>query len=237
MLSRNKKSTVIALAAGLAITLSACATDTVEDEGSGAAPSAPSAPPAPSAPSAKPSPVAALDSLTGKQTAVTLDPSFLAGLEMLKLKPGVVAPATLTGAKIAFPITSGNVTYFEPDSGVEPFVQGEIMHAKSGLSLTGGGKVVEITDFVVDPEESVATAKITVDDKVFAESAEVFILDGSTVNPLMVNAGAGTAVLEGTTVSLTKTAADALNMVFGSTALTEGFLVGIAEITLALPKS
>jgi hypothetical protein len=53
----------------------------------------------------------------------------------------------------------------------------------------------------------------------------------------MVNAGAGTAVLEGTTVKLTKTAADALNMVFSSTALTEGFLVGIAEITLALPKS
>ena len=168
---------------------------------------------------------------------MTLDPSFLAGLKMLKLTPGVVAPATLTGAKIAFPITSGNVTYFAPDSGVDPFVQGKIMHAKSGLSLTGGGKVVELTDFVVDPEESVLTGKVTVDDKVFAESAPLFILDGSTVNPLMVNAGAGTAVLEGTTVKLTKTAADALNMVFSSTALTEGFLVGIAEITLELPKS
>ena len=235
MLSRNKKSTVLALAAGLAITLSACATDTVEESDTRVPPT--SGAPAPSAPSAEPSPAAAIDSLTGKQTAVTLDPSFLKGLEMLKLKPGVVAPATLTGAKIAFPITSGNVTYFDPASGVDPFVQGLINHKTSGLSLTGGGKVVEITDFVVDPAESVATAKITVDDKVFAESAEVFLLDGSTVNPLMVNAGAGTAVLEGTTVKLTKTAADALNMVFSSTALTEGFLVGIAEITLTLPKS
>jgi len=234
MLSRNKKSTMLALAAGLAITLSACATDTVEEEDTGAAPPAPSAP---SAPSPEASPEAAIASLTGKQTAVTLDPSFLAGLEMLKLKPGVVAPATLTGAKIAFPITGGNVTYFDPASGVDPFVQGLINHKGSGLSLTGGGKVVEITDFVVDPAKSVATAKITVDDKVFAESTEVFLLDGSTVNPLQVNAADSTAVLEGTTVSLTKGAADALNMVFGSTALTENFLVGIAEITLVVPAS
>lgn len=234
MLSLSKKSSMLALAAGLAITLSACGTDTVEDgatsrdtdTGAGA----------PAAPSAEPSPAAAIDSLTGKQTAVTLDPGFLAGLKSLKLTPGVVGGATLTGAKIAFPITGGNVTYFSPDSGVDPFVQGMISHDGSGLSLTGGGKVVELTDFVVDPEESVLTGKVTVDDKVFAESTELFFLDGSTVNPLMVNAGAGTAVLEGTTVSLTKGAADALNMVFGSTALAEFFKVGIAEITLELPK-
>ncbi|MBW3639573.1 MAG: hypothetical protein KY451_06980 [Actinobacteria bacterium] len=227
MLSRNKKSTVLALAAGLAITLSACATDTVEEEGTGAAPSAPSA---------EPSPAAAIDSLSGKQTAVTLDPSFLAGLTSLKLEPGVVGGATLNGAKIAFPITGGNVTYFDPKSGVDPFVQGMIVHNGSGLSLTGGGKVVELTDFVVDPEKSMLTGKVTVDDKVAVESAPLFFLDGSTVNPLMVNAGAGTAVLEGTTVSLTKAAADLLNKTFGSTALKEFFTVGIAEITLELPK-
>ena len=231
MLSR-KKSSVLALAAGLALSLSACGTDVVDDDassgnGTGAAPSAPSA---------APSPAAAIDSLSGKQTAVTLDPGFLAGLESLKLTPGVIGGATLTGAKIAFPITGGNVTYFDPASGVDPFVQGMILHDGSGLSLTGGGKVVELTDFVVDPAESVLTGKVTVDDEVFAESAPLFFLDGSTVNPLMVNASAGTAVLEGTTVSLTKTAADALNMVFGSTALAEFFKVGIAEITLELPK-
>jgi hypothetical protein len=231
MLSRNKKSTMLALAAGLAITLSACATDTVEDEGTGAAPSAPPAP------SPQPRPVAAIDSLSGVQTAVTLDKDFLAALTSLKVTPAPVAPATLTGAKIAFPITSGNVTYFAPDSGVEPFVQGEITHAESGLQLTAGGKVVKLTDFVVDPEESMLTGKVTVDGKVAVESAPLFFLDGSTVNPLMVNAGAGTAVLEGTTVSLTKAAADLLNKTFGITALEEFLKVGIAEITLELPKS
>jgi len=65
----------------------------------------------------------------------------------------------------------------------------------------------------------------------------LFFLDGSTLNPLQVNEAQGTAVLEGTTVKLTKTAADALNMVFMTDALTEFFTVGIAEITVALPQS
>jgi hypothetical protein len=44
-------------------------------------------------------------------------------------------------------------------------------------------------------------------------------------------------VLEGTTVSLTKTAADALNMVFKTDALAEFFKVGVAEITVDVPQS
>ena len=80
------------------------------------------------------------------------------------------------------------------------------------------------------------TGKVTVDGAVFAESAPLFFLDGRTLNPLEVNEAAGTAVLEGTTVSLTKTAADALNMVFETDALAEFFKVGIAEITVDLPK-
>ena len=55
------------------------------------------------------------------------------------------------------------------------------------------------------------------------------------MNPLEVNAEEGTAVLEGTTVSLTAEAAELLNMTFGTDALAEFFLVGVAEITLELP--
>ena len=42
-------------------------------------------------------------------------------------------------------------------------------------------------------------------------------------------------MLEGTTVSLTAEAAELLNTTFGVDALTEFFLVGVAEITLQLP--
>ena len=223
MYSLKKKTAAFALTAGLALTVTGCG----EDDVTGATDVTQDA-----------EPVAQIDSLDGKQTAVILDQGFLDGLNSLKLTPATLGGATLNGGTIAFPISGGNVTYFDPSSDVEPFVQGEILHDGSGLSLTGpNGKVVELTDFVVDPGESELTGKVTVDGEVFAESAPLFFLDGSTLNPLEVNPDKGTAVLEGTTVSLTKTAADALNMVFETDALAEFFKVGIAEITVALPKS
>lgn len=230
MYNLKKRSSVLAVGAALSLSLAACggATES-ETPRAGSAPS--------EAPSSSPSPVAAIDSLSGVQTAVTLDTAFLDGITGLGLAPGVVGGATLEGAVVAFPITGGNVTYFDPASGVEPYVQGEILHDGSGISLTGGGKVVELTDFVVDPAESVLTGKVTVDGEVAAPSAPLFFLDGSTLNPLQVNEADGTAVLEGTTVSLTADAASLLNMTFGVDALTEFFPVGIAEITVALPKS
>jgi hypothetical protein len=229
MLSLKKKSAVLALGATLTLGLAACGSNDTETTGTGSNSSSENT---------QPSPAAQIDTLSGKQTAVTLDPGFLEGLTALKLTPATIGGATLEGAKIAFPITGGNVTYFSPDSGVEPYVQGLINHDGSGLRLTGAnGKVVELTDFVVDPAESMLTGKVTVDGMVFAESAPLFFLDGRTLNPLQVNEAEGTAVLEGTTVSLTKTAADALNMVFETDALAEFFKVGVAEITVALPKS
>ena len=233
MLSLRTRTATIALAAGLSLTLAACSSDdSTSGSGSSGSGSSESA-----APESSPTPAAAIDSLTGVQTAVTLDPSFVEGITSLMLTPGVVGGATFDAAagKIAFPISGGNVTYFDPASGVEPFVQGSIEHDGSGLSLTGGGTTVELTDFVVDPEESVLTGTVTANGMVAAESAPLFFLDGSTLNPLQVNQAEGTAVLEGTTVSLTAEAAELLNMTFGTDALTEFFLVGVAEITVEVP--
>ncbi len=175
-------------------------------------------------------PVAKIDSLTGQGTSVTLDPSFLAGLTSLKLTPGPVGSAKIDGAVATFPITGGNVTYFTPGT-VSPFVQGKINHDGSGLSLTGGGTKVELTNFVVDPAGSVLTGKVTANGKVAAESAPLFFLDGRTLKPLQTGAG-DTAILEGTTVSLTKEAADLLNSTYNVTALTPFFKVGVAKITV-----
>ena len=226
MLSLKNKTSILALSAGLALTLAACGSD---DAGTTASTATAEA---------SPTPAAAIDTLSGEATAVTLDPSFLEGLTALQLTPATVGSATLEGARLEFPITGGNVTVFDPASGVDPYVQGLINHDGSGLQLTGAnGSVVQLTDFVVDPAKSVLTGKVTANDEVFAESAPLFFLDGSTLNPLEVNEADGTAVLEGTTVSLTQTAADALNMVFETDVLTEFFLVGVAEITVALPSS
>ena len=127
----------------------------------------------------KPAPVAEIPSLSGKDTAVTLDAGFVDALGSLKLTPAPVGTAEITKEGVAeFPITGGNVTYYEPGT-VSPYVQGMIDHDGSGLSLTGGGKKVELTDFEVDPGKSVLTGKVTVDGKVAAESAPLFFLEAA----------------------------------------------------------
>jgi hypothetical protein len=177
-----------------------------------------------------PEPVAQIDSLSGKTTAVTLDAGFVEALGTLKLTPAPVGDGKISKAGVAsFPITGGNVTYYEPGT-VSPFVQGEIDHDGSGLSLTGGGKTVELTDFVIDPGASVLTGKVSVDGTVAAESAPLFFLDGRTLKPLQ--AEGDTAVLEGTTVKLKQEAAELLNTTFGTDALAGGLVIGVAKITV-----
>jgi len=178
----------------------------------------------------KPEPVAQIDALSGQRTDVMLDAGFVEALGTLKLTPAPVGDAKITKAGVArFPITGGNVTYYEPGT-VSPYVQGEIDHDGSGLSLTGGGKVVELTDFVIDPGASVLTGKVSVDGEVAAESAPLFFLDGRTLEPL--KAAGATAVLEGTTVKLKDEAATLLNDTFGTDALQGGLVIGIAKITV-----
>ena len=212
---RLRTPTIILATAALALGAAACGDDDDQQSQS----------------QARPDPVAQVDQLSGRSTAVTLDGGFVEALTSLKLTPGPLGDAAISKSGVAsFPITGGNVTYYEPGS-VSPYVQGEIDHAGAGLSLEGGGKRVELTDFVVDPGASVLTGKVTVDGEVAAESAPLFFLDGRTLNPLEVNDN-GTAVLEGTTVKLKAEAAELLNTTFGVDALQEGLVIGVAKITI-----
>jgi hypothetical protein len=176
-------------------------------------------------------PVAQVDALSGRTTAVTLDAGFVSALQSLKVTPAPLGAASISDTGVArFPITGGNVTYYQPGT-VSPYVQGELDHDGSGLSLTAGGTEVELTDFVIDPGASVLTGTVSVDGEVAAESAPLFFLDGRTLNPLRVNQN-GTAVLEGTTVKLKAEAADLLNQTFGIEDLQEGLVIGVAKITI-----
>ena len=140
--------------------------------------------------------------------------------------------ATISKAGVAkFPITGGNVKYYTPGT-VSPYVQGEIDHDGSGLSLTAsGGPKVELTDFVIDPGASVLTGRVSVDGKVAADSAPLFFLDGRTLKPLKTGPD-NTAILEGTTVKLKAEAADLLNQTFKVDALKPGLVIGVAKITV-----
>ena len=212
--------TAVASSAVLAFGVGACGDDSKSGGDSGSATAA-----------QKPEPVAQIDQLTGERTSVLLDQGFVQALTDLKVTPGPVGDASISKSGTAtFPITGGNVTYYEPGS-VSPFVQGIINHDGSGLSLTGGGKMVKLTDFVVDPGTSKLTGKVTVDGKVAAKRTPLFFLDGRTLQPLKSKDN-GTAVLQGTTVDLMGGAADLLNQTFGVKALKGGLKIGVAKITV-----
>jgi hypothetical protein len=184
-----------------------------------------------SSPQKSAKPVAKIDSLSGKSTSVALDPSFVKALQSLKLTPAPVGNASISKAGVAsFPITGGNVTYYKPGT-VSPYVQGTIRHEDSGLSLTGAGKTVKLTNFVVDPGKSVLTGDVSVGGKVAAKNTPLFFLNGNTLQPLKTKSN-GTAVLQGTTVELKPSAAQLLDKTFGVKALKGGLKVGVAKITI-----
>ena len=178
-------------------------------------------------------PVAEIPDLTGDVTEVTLDSGFVQALTDLKVTPGPVGDGEISKDGVAsFPITGGNVTYYDPASPVRPFVQGIIDHNGSGLSLSAGDTTVELTDFVIDPGTSELTGTVTANGKEAATDALLFDLDGSTLNPLKSNPD-GSATLEGTTVELSSDAATLLNDTFGIDALKGGLVIGISSITVA----
>ncbi len=176
-----------------------------------------------------PKPVAAIDSLQGNDTQVTLDQGFVDALTALKLTPGTVGTAKLTDGALIFPITGGNVTVFKPGA-VSPYVIGQIQHEGSGLSLEAGGTKVELTNLNVDPGVSRVYGDVSVNGKLAVSSAYLFKLDGRTLKPL--STGSGTATLEGTKVEISPVAAPLLNQTFKTDAVKPGLLVGIAKITV-----
>ena len=177
-------------------------------------------------------PAAQIDNLTGVDTQVTFDSGFVDALTKLEVTPGPVGDAEISKDGVAsFPITGGNVTYYDPSSPVRPYVQGVIDHEGSGLSLTAGKTEVELTDFVIDPGTSELTGTVSVNGKEAATDALLFDLDGSTLEPLKTNPN-GTATLAGTTVKLSADAASLLNDTFGITDLEGGLVIGISAITV-----
>src|SRR4051794_15910231 len=202
---------VLAAAAALSLGASACGSDDSSTTSGGSQSSS----------SSQPAPVAKIDQLTGRTTAVALDGNFVKALQSLELTPSPVGDADISSSGTAtFPITGGNVTYYKPGT-VSPFVQGEIDHDGSGLQLKGGGKTVRLTNFKIDPGASVLTGKVMVDGKQAAADAPLFFLDGRTLEPLATEDN-GTAVLQGTTVKFKDEAARLLNQTFGTDALEGG---------------
>ncbi len=177
-----------------------------------------------------PQPVASVEALQGETTSVKLDKGFTDALTQLKLTPGVVLAAKLTpDGSLEFPITGGNVSVFEPGS-VPNYVVGQIQHEGSGFTLTGGGTEVTIGNLNVDPGVSVVYGDVLVDDEPVVSSVPIFDLNGNTLQPLRTEGD--TAILQGSEVKISETAAGLLNDTFKTDAVKPGLLVGVATITV-----
>jgi hypothetical protein len=224
--SATRKTFVAAAALSAVVGLSAC--------GSNQTDTAQAADGSSSASYGRPAPAATVAAIPGGSTAVVLDPGFLEALTTLGLTPGTIGGATLDGATgtITFPMTGGEVTLYDRESGYRPWVQGTLFHEGSGLSLTAGGTVVDLTDFTIDPGKPARLfGNVAVNGTLAAPSAPLFNLDGSTLNPPTTDAD-GSAVLQGTTVELSDEAAALLNTTFGTDALAGGFVIGVATVTV-----
>jgi hypothetical protein len=181
-----------------------------------------------------PAPVAAVPEIFGGNTAVALDANFLAALKSLGVTPGVLGNATLTNGSVAFPITGGSVVYWSPSGKYRPYVQGIIEHNGSGLSLTAGSTVVDLTNFTINPGNSKLYGDVTVNGTVAATQAYLFDLHGQTLKPLQVDGN--NAILAGTQVHISPDAAAVLNKVFNTTGVPSELLVGVATITAQIAK-
>ena len=224
--SATRKTFVAAAALSAVVGLSAC--------GSNDSDTAQAADSSSSASYGRPAPVATVAAIPGGSTAVALDTGFTDALTQLGLTPGVIGGATLDAATgtVTFPMTGGEVTLYDRESGYRPWVQGTLFHEGSGLSLTAGSTTVELTDFTIDPGKPARLfGNVSVNGQLAAPSAPLFDLDGSTLNPPTMDAD-GSAVLQGTTVKLSPEAAALLNQTFSTDALAGGFVIGVATVTV-----
>jgi hypothetical protein len=222
------KSTIGVIAAGaLAFSLAACSAPAEEE---------PTASSSSESSNETPDPTAVIDELGGVDTQVTLYQGFLDAITGLGLTPGVIGGATLTDGVLAFPITGGNVEYWDPELDYRPYVQGSVEHDGSGISLTAGDITVELTDFRIDPGTSELFGTVSANGEEVGQDILIFELNGSTLNPLEEGPN-GEAILEGTEVYVSEDAAGLLNDTFGTDAVEggreAGLLVGVAQITAA----
>ncbi len=175
-------------------------------------------------------PIVGPATLTGMQTAVTLDTKtigYLMGLGVTVAGNGKAHGVTLSdGAAVAFPITGGTVTVYTKGTHT-PYVEGMINHVGSGITLTAGSKSVKLTDFLVNPGTSMLSGTVDTGSGTPMTNVPLFFLDGSR----LTISGTGPYMLDGTKVTLLPSTATTLESFFGATGKIPAYTeIGVAHI-------
>jgi len=200
-----KRVAVVALVAGLA---------------AGSAASAASA-------SAAPRSAAGQVRLTGGDTSVTTAPGIAAAL----LGHGIVPIATLPGTagarigsggisvRFTFPVTGGWLNAAQ--------LRGTIWHRGGILFLSPGtGKKIKVSAFVISVHQGVLTAEVNGNPKVRVPLLRLSLAHAT------IHAGRHFVRISGIILTLTATAASALDATFGTTLFTPGLELGTASTLL-----
>ena len=168
--------------------------------------------------------VTAIPNLTGVGTSVILDAGTASALKGLgvAIAPSGNATFEASTSTITFPITSGYAEIHSNPAVKPGYIQGSINHQASGFTLSAGATKVELSDFVVDPGNSMLYG--TVGDK---PGVPLLSLDGTDVK---VSMEGGNVVLFGTVAKLTDTAATALNGAFKTQAIKAGTPLGVVRL-------
>ena len=161
----------------------------------------------------------------GGTTSLELNAATAAALTSLGVTPGVTGTATASGSTVTFPITGGDAVIHANKHYAPGYVDGVILHQGSGLTLTKGGTTVTLSDFTIDPGNSILYGDVN--GTVGAADVPLLQLDG---RPLVISTSGGQVHLDGTIANLTPTAASALNKAFGVTAFEAGMHLGTAHI-------
>jgi len=166
--------------------------------------------------------------LNGQSTSVTLNASTAAALKSLNVSVAPTGSATFDASTstVSFPITGGFAAIHSDPNYKPGYIVGVVLHQASGLMFSSGGKSLTVSDFVVDPGDSILTA--TVGGK---PGIPLLFLDGTAVK--VSTDSAGDVVLDGTVAKLTATAASALNQTFGVTAFAAGIPLGVVHLVAA----
>ncbi|MDA0142416.1 hypothetical protein [Solirubrobacter deserti] len=146
--------------------------------------------------------------LASGTTSVTLDAGAGAALQSLG-----IAAAPIGSNSLAFPITGGRAN-------AESYA-GSIEHS-GGIALTRGSTRVELTNFTIDVDDTPDLTAL-----VGGRRVPILSLD---LAALKASVRGRTITLEGAALKLTAAAAGALNQAFGTTAFTEGLLLGTATV-------
>jgi hypothetical protein len=212
-MSFKTKASIAALVGALALTGVACGSDDKSDSNASGASTQAGA-----------DKVTAIASLSGTGTSVKIDAGTADALKSLGVALAPIGTATFEASTstITFPITSGYAE-IHSDPNVKPgYIQGSIAHDGSGFSLSAGSTKVELSNFVVDPGNSLLYGTVGGSPKV-----PLLFLDGANVKVSMEGSD---VVLQGTVAKLTDTAAGALNKAFNVTALKAGIPLGTVRL-------